>query len=587
MTPLEELLAKLPDAKRAGIGWTAKCPVHDDPGQSLSILPGKNGATIVECRDGCRTASICEKLALPAALLGPLKSTELTQQRGKEEYRRKNESQPSCDLRRFEPFPLESLPEPVRSFVARGAKAIGCDPSFLALPLLTALGAAIGNTRRLRIKRGWTVPTILWTAIVGESGTAKTPAFDLVMKPILNRQRNALERYEKEFEQYKDAKACWEKEIHKWKQRKDSNDSPPKEPEVPQAKRSVVSDTTVEALAPLILANPRGLLLCHDELAAWFGSFDRYTNGKGGSDSSNWLDMFSGNKTIIVDRKTGERRTIFVSQASIWICGGIQPAILNRALGTEHRESGLAARLLLACPPRKAKKWTEADIDPRDEAAIDSLYSRLFDLAMIGGCEDELRPLEIGMTTAAKRIWIQYYNDHNEEQVDLAGGLAAAWSKLEEYAPRLALIIHYARWAADDPSLADESVLDETSMRSGIQLATWFKKETRRVYALLAEGEEHRDHRRLLEWIDRKREPVTARQVQQSCSWLKESTAVAEAALQALVKAGLGYWQSSPSGKAGQPTRRFVLHVVNGNRVKPKQPDETVDGGDREGWGIL
>ena len=50
---------------------------------------------------------------------------------------------------------------------------------------------------------------------------------------------------------------------------------------------------------------------------------------------------------------------------------------MHRALGIEHRESGLAARLLLTCPPRKAKRWTEADIDPATEAAIAGLLDRL------------------------------------------------------------------------------------------------------------------------------------------------------------------------------------------------------------------
>ena len=40
---------------------------------------------------------------------------------------------------------------------------------------------------------------------------------------------------------------------------------------------------------------------------------------------------------------------------------------LQRLLGADP---GLAARLVLSCPPRKAKKWTEADIDPKAEAEL-------------------------------------------------------------------------------------------------------------------------------------------------------------------------------------------------------------------------
>src|SRR5262249_5774311 len=111
----------------------------------------------------------------------------------------------------FKPFPVDTLPRPLRGFVAAGAKAIGCDPSYLALPLLVALASAIGNTRRLELKRGWYAPAILWGAIVGESGTAKTPAFKLVMRPVRERQRKALERHAEEMKQYEADLARWEK----------------------------------------------------------------------------------------------------------------------------------------------------------------------------------------------------------------------------------------------------------------------------------------------------------------------------------------------------------------------------------------
>jgi hypothetical protein len=95
----------------------------------------------------------------------------------------------------------------------------------------------------------------------------------------------------------------------------------------------------------------------------------------------------------VVDRKKGNPHTIYVPEALVSISGGIQPAILHRALGIEHRESGLAARLLLTCPPRKSKRWTEADIDPDAEAELARLVDRLYDLQPTHGDEGEPRPL--------------------------------------------------------------------------------------------------------------------------------------------------------------------------------------------------
>lgn len=94
--------------------------------------------------------------------------------------------------------------------------------------------------------------------------------------------------------------------MSKAKRDRKDNGPPPEKPEPPQAVRYVVSDTTVEALAPLLQENPRGLLLARDELAGWIGSFDRYSGGKGGADAAHWLSMHNG-ESILVDRKAARR----------------------------------------------------------------------------------------------------------------------------------------------------------------------------------------------------------------------------------------------------------------------------------------
>jgi hypothetical protein len=472
-------------------------------------------------------------------------------------------------------FTVDALPEPIRGFVDAGARAIGCDLSYLALPLLTAIAAAIGNTRRLELKRGWSAPPILWGAIVGESGTAKTPAFKLVMRSVRERQRKALERHAKAIKQFEADLARWEKDMAAWKRDKNAGSDPPEKPDQPQAERFIVSDTTIEALAPILLANPRGLLLARDELAGWIGSFDRYAGkGKAGADSANWLSMFNA-ESIIVDRKTGTPRTIHVPQAAVCISGGIQPAVLQRALGLEHRESGLAARLLLTCPPRRVKRWTEADIDLSAEAELVRLFDRLYELQPTDGDDGEPRPALVRLSGDAKTVWKAYYNAHAIEQADLTGDMAAAWSKLEEYAARLALVIHFTRWAACDPNLTKPDILDAASMNAGITLAKWFKHEARRVYAMLDESDAERDEHRLVDWISRKSGTVTPREVQQGCRWLKESGA-AEMALEELVKAGRGAWRDVPTtAKGGRPARAFVLSTPSTVHETPAKPEGT------------
>jgi Protein of unknown function (DUF3987) len=467
-----------------------------------------------------------------------------------------HEPDPPDDSDQFRPFPVAELPEPVRGFVAAGARAIGCDPSFVALPVLVALAAAVGNTRRLELRHSWHVAPILWAAVVGESGTAKTPAFELALRAVRAQQDAAFLRNAREQDAHARQLAVWERDHAAWKRSKGGG-PPPDKPQPPRSERYVVNDTTVEALVPILLDNPRGVLLERDELAGWFGSFDRYAGGgKGGSDEAHWLSMFRA-MSVTVDRKTGPARTLHVPAAAVWIVGGIQPAILERAFDTKRRESGLAARFLLARPPRRAKKWTNADIDPKAQAAVARVFAALYELR---AGDDPSQPYPVvQLAPEARALWTDFYDSHNAEQAALCGDEAAAWSKLEEYAARLALVLHFVRWAARDPSLASDAVLDAASMRAGIALTEWFKHEARRVYGMLSETEEDRDTRKLVEWIGRKKRPVSVREVQQGYRPLKAPGA-AEAALESLVKAGRGTWCAlAPGAKGGRPTRAFVL----------------------------
>ena len=477
---------------------------------------------------------------------------------------------------RYQPFPVECLPDPLKQLVVEGAKAIGCDESYIALPLLTAVATAIGTTRCLQVKRGWMVPSILWTAIIGESGTSKSPAFRLAMKPFRKLQRKAHEENAEEEKQYAEEKKVYKKAFNKWEKAGKGEESPPDEPKTPQAVRYIVIDTTVEALAPLLQDNPRGLLVARDELNGWLQSFGQY-NGKGGADSSQWLSMYSADE-LTVDRRTGTTRTIYVPTASVSITGGIQPGILTRALGKEHRESGMAARLLMAQPPRRAKRWIEADVDPAITQEVEALFAELLKLEPEIDEEGRPHPVAIQLGPEAKTAWVEYYDKHAKEQADLTGDLAAAWSKLEETPVRLALVMHLVRYAAGDVANdgSEDGFVTQKTMRDAITLTQWFKNEALRVYDQFEDTEEDRERRRLIEWITGKGESVTVREVQQGCRWLKE-TGVAEVALNDLVEANLGCWQVEDTATKQRTVFKLSTASTSTDSPKTRDSSESVD----------
>lgn len=155
--------------------------------------------------------------------------------------------------------------------------------------------------------------------------------------------------------------------------------------------------------------------------------------------------------------------------------------------------------------------------------------------------------------------------------MELSGDMAAAWSKLESYPARLALVIHMIRWAGADPTLYDANEIDDRSIEAGIILGQWFKYEISRIYAELSEPEEARQFRQLIEIIRRKGGRITARQLQHATRNYRAGSDQAENALDQLVTARLGQWEPVPPGKqGGRPTRVFRLTVDGNGNTTPE-----------------
>lgn len=468
----------------------------------------------------------------------------------------------------WQAYPVDTLPRPLSEFVKVAAESMCSDPSFVALPLLTACGAAIGLTRIIETKRAsvnenWRVPPILWTAIIGESGSLKTPSMKLALQWLHARQTTWFKEYEAQRQQYQANRLAYEKALAEWKRAKDANE-PPEEPEQPTARRILVADTTVEAIAPILQANPRGLLLARDELAGWLGNFDRYANTQGG-DVAFWLSCYNAMPHTVDRRSKG---TFHVPHAAVSIAGGIQPGTLQRAFTLALRENGLLARFLLTWPPRRLRIWNEHTVPESVRADVGRVFDRLLDLDFDYGSDGEPCPKIVILSPQAKAAYGRFYNRHNQELIDLTGDLAAAFSKLEEIPLRLGLILHLTRWAAGDS--VNPNIIDVESMERAITLTEWHKVETTRIYEILARGAEGNQQEELVQWIAHRGGAVTVRDLVRNLWRFRGKRLEAEDALNELVKAGLGHWEEVPvDQKGGRPKAVFRLHRHIDTSTKP------------------
>jgi len=487
--------------------------------------------------------------------------------------------------RRWRPFPTHLLPGPVREIVVHGAAALGCDEAMLAGPALVACAACVGNRALLSLKRTYKAPSVLWLAVVAESGQMKSPALDLVLSPLRKREIATLSRFEALYDKYQEEMSDWKALSES--QRRAKPGGRPIAPLPPQ--RLNVSDVTTEAVAARLKSSPLGLLLDADELAAWFKSFDAYRSGGKGPDAQRWLSAYDAREWI-VDRKMNPI-PIAIPRAAVSVVGGIQPGLLHRALGAEQFESGLAARLLLVMPPRREVAWSEAEVD---QAVQDRYATMLLKMLVSQPAkivpDGALIPRVIRLTPEAKAHYVDWFGVHAQRQNQADGRDAWLLSKIRGLAPRIALAIHEARRAAGDPTVGEKA--DLKSMSAGTEIADWVAYETLRIYGTFRETDEEKATRQLVELIvDRFKGRLTARQLRDARRQYRGS-GEADAALDHLVALELGQWEPvKPGPKGGKPTRIFVLNeepVDDENRSKfpvtstPALADEVeVSGPDR------
>ncbi len=326
---------------------------------------------------------------------------------------------PSSPREEVPAFPVEVFPQALRRYVGEGAAALGVPADMIALPLLGFAAAAIGNTRALVVKSGWTELPILWLAVIGQPGSGKSPALTHARRPLDALQQAAWARHQDELE-------WWEAQVAAAKAAKERSAPPP---EKPTLEHFFTTDATTEALAAILAGSP-GVALVRDELVGWVRSHDAYRKA---GDRQSYLSLWAG-ASLKVDRKgTG---TLFVPRPCVPVVGGIQPDLLSDMADEANRRDGFVDRLLMVWPAAGPGRWNEATVDPATLRGAEEMFARL----RVTGRPD--LPVLTRFTAGAKRVFAAWF-DENACLVDGTSGLAAGcFSKYPGQLARLALVLH-------------------------------------------------------------------------------------------------------------------------------------------------
>jgi hypothetical protein len=406
----------------------------------------------------------------------------------------------SKELPTPEAFPVSAMPAGCRQLINESAAAIGCPPEFIGLPMLAVLGSAIGNSRVLKLKEGWEEGAGIYAAVIADPGEKKTPAYKVAIGPATKRQAHLRDLYRDKEDEYKREARVYE--VDKRQAAKDGQ-AAPEPPQPPVMSRTVVEDTTVEALAVVLNSTPRGVLALRDELAGWVRAMDQYKQGGKGADRQFWLSAWSG-AYVAVDRKSrGE--PLILTHPFVSVFGSIQPGVLSE-LGA-GREDGLLDRFIFAYPETVRSRWSDAEISPGARDAYRQLYNALREKHMPEDDHGDPEPVRIHLAPDAKASLINAIDMHREE-MEAPGfptRLKGPWSKLEAYLARLCLILAMSR--AAETGVADRVETEDVIGAHG--LTQYLKNHTRRVYVGLYGADS----------LDRLAEDLAAFLKERGCYW--------------------------------------------------------------------
>lgn len=78
-TPSPDLvLSRLERVRKAGAGWSARCPAHQDKTASLSVTSGTDGKLLVHCFAGCSVHDVLGAIGLTVGDLFPRRLADAT-----------------------------------------------------------------------------------------------------------------------------------------------------------------------------------------------------------------------------------------------------------------------------------------------------------------------------------------------------------------------------------------------------------------------------------------------------------------------------------------------------------------------------
>ena len=401
---------------------------------------------------------------------------------------------------------IEPLPDtllPVESFdyhlLPDGAFAVHvkdvsermqCPPDYMAVAIMTVLGAVIGRSHQIKPKEydDWTVVPNLWGVVIGKPSLLKTPAVDAALSHLKRIDAEEKEKFDAEMKTY----ACDEafkkvetesikvqaKELLKKKKGDEARAlfEAQTEIEPPVRKRHFTNDSTIEKLGELLSQNGNGMMVYRDELYGFLRTIDSEQRP---NDRAFYLEGFNGTGSYQSDRIG--RGTTDIKDHVISLLGTIQPgrfaSYAYHAIRQGSGDDGFIQRFQLAVYPDEPRTWVNIDRYP-DHDAKNEVYSVIQKLAEMADVDD---PVMLRFSKEAQSVFNDWQFDLETKKLrnsDEHDALISHLAKYRSLLPSLAIIIHLV-----DTCDKEITPVTEVAIMKACGWCDYLESHARRIYS--------------------------------------------------------------------------------------------------------
>ncbi len=408
------------------------------------------------------------------------------------------------------PFPLSVFPAKVADYWRAAGEALSCPVDYVAVPGMTALGAAIGRSRAAQVKPGYAESPLFWTAVFAPPGSKKSPALRVSCAPLQRAEGGWLDRYREAAQRFDTDSERYNADVKEWKNA-GCQGEPPTKPRKPPLRQIILDDTTAEATAKVLAENPRGIAVIKDELIGFVRSLNQYKGGKGG-DREFWQSAWAGAPAKVNRSKDHDTGPLVIPHPFVAFAGMMCPDALGELRGDNRngdaQADGFLDRFLLSFPdPMDATAETWRVIPEDVTHGYADVFTKLLNVETVPESVEaghaRSRPNYVTFSIGGRAAWEEFTGTMAARMnaLDKFDPFRGVLSKLEGYGARFAALLWSLRLACGDKKPTD--LISTDTICGATALVDYFERHATRC---LGRGWADRSIRvatRLLGWLSR------------------------------------------------------------------------------------